>query len=162
MKYLPVVALVVAGLGLATRTRAMEPMPLPLFEVTALDGVSVRSDRLPLQGKWLLIYVQRHCRPCESVLRLLKKEQVPSGIRRIVVVVGEVAAEDVKRMAEKFPDLVEAGWYADPEKQAFVQLGLQGVPVVLGARGETIEWSLGGLPAPPTDLQSIVTSWLAE
>jgi hypothetical protein len=47
----------------------------------------------------------------------------------------------------------------DAAHEAYGALGLGGVPVILGVRGRTIEWTLAGVLADPGALESILTTW---
>ena len=60
------------------------------------------------------------------------------------------------------PDLTEVSWYADQSKDAFAQLKLQGFPVIMAVRDDTIEWSIDGVLADIITLQSVLTTWLEQ
>jgi hypothetical protein len=139
---------------------AAETTPLPAFEVIALDGSTVRSDELPVDDKWLLVYMQPHCRPCDGLLRLFEnKEEGTDHSRKVVVVVGGASAEEVGRMAEKTPWLPQSSWYADPRRQAARALRIQGSPVVMGVLNRNVEWNLAGVAADEERLKSILATW---
>lgn len=138
---------------------ALEPAPLPSFEVTTMGGDTVLSDQISLQGKWLFIYIKPRCGPCDSLLNLLRAETMSSAPQKIVIVVeGDV--ENAKEMTRKYPDLIQAAWYADPAKSAFSQLRLQGAPVILGINEETIEWSVKGVFSNADNFKSILKTWI--
>lgn len=141
------------------RVEAIQPVPLPEFEVTALDGQLVKSSTFALQGKWLLVYVRSNCQPCESLLHLLKKDQFPNLSQQVVLLVGGTPAE-AKALSARFPELAQATWYADPSKNAYTQLKLKGAPVVLGVRQDTIQWCVNGTLSDSNKLRPILTSWL--
>ena len=69
MKFFVAIACAIGALAVAIAiekpVRAAEPMHLPDFDLTAVDGRTVRSQDLERGGKWLLIYVQPNCRPCD-------------------------------------------------------------------------------------------------
>lgn len=44
---------------------------LPAFDLTALDGKVSKSDSLPVEPNWVLVYVRPNCRPCEAIFREL-------------------------------------------------------------------------------------------
>src|SRR5579871_2540013 len=111
---------------------AIERMRLPTFALTSVDGRSTSSDLLVRPGKWLLLYVQPNCVPCEAILRLVKKDEHPLIASHLVVVVGAATPDAVRDGAARFPDLAEAGWYADPSRAAVAPLRLPGVPVIFG------------------------------
>ncbi len=135
--------------------------PLPAFQVATLDGVATGSDRLPRQGRWLLVYVQPGCFPCESLVELFKPDQPTTLPQKVVVVVGGTVT-DARDLFAKFPDLAQASWYADTLNEAFRSLQLQGAPVMLGLRHDVIEWDVIGVPADSRTMRSIVNSWLQE
>jgi hypothetical protein len=146
---------------LTISSRATEaPGPLPDFELKTLDKRPVRSQRLPTKGRWLLVYVEAACVPCEDVFRAFDREQPLSDLpQKVVVVVGGKTAEEVKRMAARFPWLPADCWYADPSREAGAALKAHGVPRVYGVSGDRVEWSLGGTLADHKKLQSILLAW---
>jgi hypothetical protein len=107
---------------------------VPEFAVSALDGRAVKSSEIPVQQRSVLIYVVPNCRPCETLLNLIKKKEYPDLPSKAVVIVGRANTAKAVRIAGKFPDLHEASWYADPSRDAFSKLKLRGVPVILGLR----------------------------
>ena len=162
MKYLSAVAcLMLTMMTLETEIGAIEPAPVPLFEVIDFEGRSVQSDQLPLQGKALLIYVQPHCPPCDALLNRFKKDSGADLSRKMILVVGGTEKE-AKALAGRFPDLAQAGWYVDPLKNAYLQLKLQGAPVVLGVHNGVIAWSVDGALSPSKTLHSLFTTWFEK
>jgi len=77
---------------------------------------------------------------------------------KIVVVVGGGSVDDAKRLAKKMSWIPENSIYADPTDSA-AALGLQGTPVIVGMRRNSIEWNFAGLPQTVDNLKSMVTSW---
>lgn len=161
MHYLSLVVFLVLVVLLQGEARAIEPAPLPAFDVTSLDGVTIRSSGLPRPGTWLLVYVKPHCIPCETLLHFFKRGEPPNFSQRIVVVVGGTVNE-AREMVGKFPDLAQESWYTDPGQNAFTQLQLQGASMVLGVRQDRVEWSIAGVLPDPVTLHSILTTWLEE
>lgn len=140
---------------------AIDPMPIPDFQLITVDGQTVKSADLASAGAWLLIYVQPTSHYCDQLLKTFTKDRYPSlPASAIFVVNGSV--DDAKAMKAKYPDLASAGWYADPAKAAFTQLKLHGVPVVLGIRDQKIQWSLNGILQDDTTMHSILTSWIQK
>src|SRR5687768_534340 len=70
------------------RLAAIERKPLPAFPVVALDGNEIASDTLTSEGKWLLVYVQPRCAPCDTLLRAIDAGHEPGVAGRMIVVVG--------------------------------------------------------------------------
>lgn len=152
-----VCALLVA---LAALAAAAETTPLPVFELVALDGSTVKSDELPVDDKWLLVYMQPHCRPCDGLLRLFEnRDEGTDHARKVVVVVGGASAEEVQALADKAPWLPRSSWYADPRRQAARALRIQGSPVVMGVLNNAVEWNLAGVAADAERLKSILVTW---
>jgi hypothetical protein len=160
-KGVSVAVLVLLALVPQASDGAVAGAPPPAFQVATVDGVPTGSDRLPRQGRWLLVYVQPDCFPCESFLELFKQDQPTTLPQKIVVVVGGTVA-DARGVRATFPDLAQASWYADTLNEAFGHLQLQGTPVMLGLRQDVIEWDLTGVPADSRTMRSIVNSWLQE
>jgi len=163
IRYSWITAFLSAFIVLLPRAGAMATMPLPDFEVTALDGRVVGSKHLSSSPKWLLIYVQPNCSPCKEVFRALERnESQPDLSGKIIVLVGGVDAEEAKRMARRWPSAPESSWYVDPLGRAAVELKLQGAPIVFGIHQDTIEWDLSGVPADSNTLKSILTTWCED
>lgn len=157
---LKITALVALTLSTVSLRAAEAPGPLPDFELKTLDKRAVKSQRLTTKGRWLLVYVEAACVPCEDVFRAFDREQPLSDLpQKVVVVVGGKTAEEVKRLAARFPWLPADCWYADPSREAGAALKAHGVPRVYGMGGNRIEWSLGGALADHRRLQSILLKW---
>lgn len=136
--------------------------PLPLFEVRALDGRKVKSQQLAGGDKWLLVYVEPGCKPCEEVLRVFKRQPPLASIeQKLAVVVGGRSAEEVKSLASRFAWIPESCWYADASSASATALKAKGAPVVFGIRSGRIEWSLSGVLANSQKLESILLTWVA-
>ena len=138
---------------------AVEPVPLPNFQLTTGDGQTVKTADLPAKGNWLLIYVQPKSQFSDNLLKLLKREQYPNLEQNAVIIVGG-AVDDMKAMQSKYTELSLAAWYADTAKNAFTQLKLHGVPVVLGIKQQTIQWSLNGVLPDTNVSKSVLNSWI--
>jgi len=137
-------------------------MPLPEFELTKLDGTVIHSSaELPSEGKWLLVYVQANCRPCDRLLDLVKQDEHPELPWKMVIVAGGDRAS-ANGIRDKRADLADAQWYADPSRQAWWALRMSGAPMVFGVRDKTIQWSLSGILKSDNDVKSILASWAAE
>lgn len=143
-----------------TPARAMQPEPLPVFDLTALDGTSTTSAQLTMSDRWLLLYVEPSCRPCDGLLRLVKKEEFPKVPPAMTIIVGGVAIEAVRALRDRYPDLAEASWYSDQSKHACAQLSIKGAPVLLGLRQGVIAWRFTGVLPDATHMKSVLQSWL--
>jgi len=154
-------AAILAMLCLVSTGMAVDPVPLPDMQLTSLDNQVVRNADLPSKGNWLLIYVQPRSQFSDNLLRLFKREQYPALEQHAVFVVGGTV-DDLKAVKAKYPELDQAAWYADINKTAFTQLKLHGVPVILGVKQQTIEWSLNGVLQDINVAKSIVNSWLQQ
>lgn len=140
---------------------AIDPAPIPDFQLTTLDGQTVKSSELPSAGNWLLVYVQPTSHYCDQLLKTMTADRYPTLAANAVFIVSGTA-DDAKAMKAKYPDLASATWYADPGRAAFAQLKLHGVPVILGVRDKTIQWSLNGILQDAKTMQSIITSWIQK
>lgn len=143
-----------------TATRA-DSKPLPPFEVRALDGRVVKSRQLATGDKWLLVYVEPGCKPCEEVLRVFKRQPPLASVeQKVAVIVGGRTADEVKRLTSRFPWIPDDCWYADPSSQSAAALKAKGAPVVYGVRSGEIEWSLDGALANAQKLEAILLTWI--
>jgi AhpC/TSA family len=140
---------------------AIDPLPMPDFQLSSLDGQSVKSSDLPSSGSWLIVYIQPTSHYCDQLVKSLTKERFPNLATHTVFIVGGTV-EDAKAAKAKYDELSTASWYADPSRTAFSQLKLHGVPVVLGVRDKTIQWSLNGILSDDKVFQSILNSWIQK
>jgi len=156
-----VAAAIILLLMMGSLAGAVEPVVLPGFQVTSVDGSAVKSADLRGKGSWLLIYVQSRSQFSDSLLSVLKREQYPNLAQNAVIIIGG-SVDELRIMRSKYPDLDQAAWYADPTKDAFTQLKLHGIPVVLGIKERTIAWSLNGVLADAKISKSILNTWLQQ
>ena len=136
---------------------ASPPAPLPAFDLVSLEGQAVPGAPLAREGRWLLVYVSPHSGASRPLLQALEGTEEASRPNVLIVVGSEPA--DAKAMAAGFEGRLEAAWYADPDGAARRALGLTGVPVVLGLRGRSIQWTLSGGVSDRRTLRSILVSW---
>lgn len=144
---------------LSLSAAAVEPVPLPDFQLTTAEGVVVKSTALPAQGNWLIIYVQPRSQFSDNLLRLLKRDQYPTLARSTVIIVGG-GVDDMKLMQSRFTELALATWYADTDKSAFAVMKLTGAPMILGIRQRAISWSLSGILSDVNVARSVLNTWL--
>jgi hypothetical protein len=135
---------------------------LPALNFSAAEGLSAATDGLPSEGRWLLVYVQPGCRPCEAVLSLVKGEEAPEVVQRMVVIVGGLAAGALDGFRARYPDLAGATWQADPDRSAARALRLSGIPVVLGVDERTIAWTLSGAIDETAKAKLILSDWIED
>lgn len=152
---------VIALLLLASFARAIKPVPLPGLQLTSAAGQTVKNTDLPSQGNWVLIYIQPKSQFSDNLLRLMKRDLYPNLEQHAVVIVGG-SLDDLKNTQAKYPDLSQASWYADTDKSAYGQLQLHGVPVVLGLKQQTIEWSLNGVLPDSNVSRSVLNTWINQ
>ena len=162
---MPMKALLASALGglvllAAVPAGAMDPAPLPAFEVKSLDGRSVASSALGSTGQWLLLYVTPRSRPSTLLMGLIKQDQADASGRIVVVVGGSLA--EAKAACAATPGLARAGWYADPEHSAFDALAIDGAPTAMGLRERVMQWKMQGVLADGHTVKSILLTWLAE
>ncbi len=138
---------------------AVEPVPLPDIQLTAADGSTVKSNALPSQGNWLIIYIQPRNQFSDNLLRLLKKDQYPTLAQHAVIIVGG-SVDDLKTAQIRFPELSLATWYADTNKSAFGLMKLTGAPMILGIKQRTITWTLSGILSDVNVAKSILNTWV--
>jgi hypothetical protein len=156
-----IVAGVIVILSLATLAGAVDPVPLPDMQLTSIDNQPIKTTDLPSKGNWVLVYVQPKSQFSDNLLKLFKREQYPGLEQHAIIIVGG-SVDDLKSVKSKYAELDQATWYADTTKNAFTQLKLHGVPVVLGVKQQTIEWSLNGVLSDVSVAKSIVNSWIQQ
>ncbi|HZI56888.1 MAG TPA: hypothetical protein VFF39_08940 [Verrucomicrobiae bacterium] len=156
-----VVAGAIAVLCLVTLAAALDPVAIPELQLTSIDNQPIKTSDLPAKGNWVLIYVQPKSQFSDNLLRLLKREQYPALEQHAIIIVGG-SIDDLKATKAKYAELDKATWYADTTKSAFTQLKLHGVPVVLGVKEQTIQWSLNGVLTDVNVAKSIVNTWVQQ
>ncbi len=114
-------ALIVVLLVLATLGRATPLEPLPNFDVQALDGNTIHSGDWPLQGKWLVIYVEPRCQPCTSLLTRLSKQGLSEASRmdNAIIVGGEKAHRRSRCIAKAVPRFSKCAVVCGPVEECF-------------------------------------------
>jgi hypothetical protein len=155
------ILVVITTLLLASLALAIEPVPLPSFQLTSSTGQIVKSADLPSKGNWVLIYIQPKSQFSDNLLKLMKHDLYPNLEQHAVVIVGG-SVDDLKNAQSKYPDLTQASWYADTDKTAYSQLQLHGAPVVLGLRKQVIQWSLNGVLPDSNVSRSVVNTWVNQ
>lgn len=147
--------------GLLPSSALAAPRPLPDFEVTTLDGRAIKSRRFSSRERWLLVYVEPGCRPCEEVYRVFNRE-TPLGElpQKVAIVVGGRTVEEVKWLAERYPWIPQDCWYADPARNANAAMRRRGAPVVFGIKTNMIEWSVGGSLSDEGKFESVLLTWI--
>lgn len=155
-------AIAAAVVVVAAGVDAIEQRPLPAFTVTAADGAEMPSAGLVREGKWLIVYVTPACRTCEGLLRDMARWDSTALPGATVLIVGAAAhAEAGGYVSKVVPEaLSAASWFADVQGQARGALRLQGAPVVIGMRGERIQWAIAGVLNDPRTLESALRSWV--
>jgi hypothetical protein len=153
------VMVVGALLVLAAPSVAQSKQPLPAFTVHGTEG-AVPSTALAGAGRTLLIYLQPDCRPCDSLVQLLGEWQSAALVQRTVVLVAGDAAH-AERVITALPQGVSnLRVYADPEGAAATALQVTGAPVLIGVEQGETDWTIAGVLANVSLLESIVRSWV--
>jgi hypothetical protein len=150
-------------LCLLTNTgRATQIAPLPNFDVQSLDGSTVRSGDWPLQGKWLVIYVEPRCQPCVTLLSRLTKQDFPQLAAWTIIIAGGLHPDEAKALQKRFPDLAAAQWYADPARNSSASMKSQGAPETFGVQNRNVQWSISGILPDQKHLQSALNTWCTQ
>lgn len=152
-----VVLLLLAQLGWATQV-----VPFPTFDVQALDAHIVSSADWPLQGKWLVIYVQPRCPSCAALLNRLNKQDFPQLPAWTIIIGGGMRPDEVTLLQKRFPDLATAQWFADPASNSSAALKLQGAPATFGVQNRNVQWTMSGVLPDLKHLQSALNTWCAQ
>jgi hypothetical protein len=132
--------------------------PLPELQILTLDGAALPPGSLTHSGHWLLVYVLPQSASCRSLLQQLDPI-AGAGAGNVALIVGGDATQ-ARALTGSFSGLAKATLYLDPTHQGLRDLGLAGVPVVLGMKDAAIEWTLGGALSDPKKLESILKTWL--
>ena len=137
--------------------------PWPDFPVVSTAGQSKSSRQLSTRNKWLLIYVEPDCRPCEAALKVLDQDPALSNpAQKVIVVVGGRNAAETQRFAQQFAWLPEASWFADANRQSATALGRRGAPIIYGIQDNQIAWSVSGSLADANKLAALMRPWIQD
>lgn len=151
-----------AAAALAAPLHAIERRPLPAFTVSPADGgaaIDAPALAQPDGRTWLLIYVRERCHGCDALLSHLDSDERPEAAR-ITVIVGGSGSDGLAALAAKYPNLAAARWLSDEDGSAARALQVDSIPVALGLRGQMIEWGLTGVLKDPSELESVLFTWL--
>jgi hypothetical protein len=155
-------ALCAASLFVVHLLRATQIAPLPNFDVQTLDGQTVHTADWPLQGKWLVIYVEPRCPTCVTLLSRLTAPDFPQLPAWTIVVAGGMQPGEVKKLQKRFPDLGNAQWFADPARNLATIFTLQGAPVTFGVQTRVVRWSISGILPDAKQFQSALNTWCTQ
>jgi len=154
---------VLAAFFCSTTSQAIAPTPMPLFTVQGLDGSAVQTSSWTLKGNSLLIYVRSNCRPCGALLGSLNRRDYPDLASHTIFLLGDASPDGAKDLLRRYPDLGTATWYLDPSQAAATALHLQGAPVILGLKNDTVQWAVSGvMQQAPAQRQSILNTWIRK
>ena len=154
-----VVTIAAALVASTLAVSAIERKPLPAFKLMAIDGREIVSTALVRDGKWLIVYVQSGCDPCNALLSTIAATEQPMVAQRTVVVVGGANAAAVAKMAAQHADLSGIAWYADPARSMAGALPVAGAPVVFGLNKTMLEWSIAGVVPDAATMKTMLVSW---
>lgn len=143
----------------ATSMRAAERQPWPKVELVAADGSTVASDRVARAGTWIVVYVSADCAACDPVLTSVTRLG-EAAARTVVVVAGD--AQALSKVTAAYTTLADVTWLADPSQALAVPLRAQSVPIIVGMRDRTIEWTIAGVLANQAEIGTVLASWLAR
>lgn len=133
---------------------------LPPFTVAAPDGSAISSTSLVQQGRWLLVYVVPRTAASDQVVERLAS-WFPAGLQHVVLIVGaDVEAARAYLRDKGGAALAERGWYADPDRGAWIALRLDGTIAVAGISGETVDWRLQGVITEAASVEPTARAWL--
>jgi hypothetical protein len=147
-------------LALAPRVSvAADKKPLPATVVQLVDGAPMQLDQSATSGQWLFIYLLPESPASQRLIDAMRGWDLPSSSHVAVVVGGDkTAAAAFARVDHGLPFLQ---WALDPDRSAWQDLQVSGVPSIFGIRNGLIEWRLSGVLNDPSALKSVIVSWMA-
>jgi hypothetical protein len=149
--------------------------PIPLFHVwQQREGVASEIQVTQIQlnpgGYWVLVYLDRHARGTDAMLKQLdalattailnKAGATQLDPARLVLVVGHVSGAQLSAMELEHPALSAAAWTHDEHGAAAAELQVRGVPHIFGMHAGLQRWQFAG-ELRDTDLQPMVTTWMS-
>ncbi len=153
-----VLGALVALCGRAAPARAADKPRLPASVIESAAGGAVTLSEQASTGNWVLLYLQPDSPASARLVDAMRTWNL-TGLDRLIVIVGgrRTAAA---AFAAREPVLPGIHWLVDPERTAWTDLKLTGVPTVIGARDGVIEWRLAGVLNDPEVMRSVLVSWL--
>ncbi len=139
---------------------AVEPVAIPSFTVSDMDGASVQSGQLTSDAKWVIVYLAGDCKHCNNLLKTLEVFKDPALSNRVVVIVGGSSTDGIQSMIGPREKLMSLRWYSDPDWQAYSALAISGTPLVLGIQRGIIEWTMAGTPWDLETTRSVLMNWV--
>lgn len=136
---------------------------LPAFTALNRDGQSVTSASLTRPARWLLVYRNAVCPPCDKVLGQLAASSSPDLKRGApyVIIVSVKDRDTLERVRAQYPTLSDATWLADPQGSALAALKPQGTPMLYGLHGKQIAWQIAGGLNDLVKVEKLATLWLS-
>ncbi len=149
------------ALAAAARTNAPLPKQLSGFTVADADGKTLDIHALAKSQRWLLLYRQPSCAPCDVLMTSLEQDATFKHGSALTVVVAGASASTLARTKAQFPQWSEATWTADSGSSAFKVLKMRGTPMLYGLIGTSIVFAFAGAPGGPEQVTSAASSWVA-
>jgi len=147
---------------------------IPLFHVwQQRGGAANETEVTPIQlnpgGYWMLVYLDRHAKGADTILKQLDTLATTAVARRagameldptkLVLVVAHVSGAQLSAIELEHPALATASWTHDEHGAAAAELRVRGVPHIFGMHAGLQRWQFAG-ELRDTDLQPMVTTWM--
>lgn len=148
-------------LALSTLALATERRPLPQVALTDRAGAPVPAESIAQDGRWLLIYIQKDCRTCMTMLHQVQDEE-EADLARVTIIFEDAAAKDFDELLQDLPRLADARLLADKGGAFSKEMKLKTAPVALGIDKNTVHWKFTSTRDSLESQRSILFSWIKE
>ena len=132
--------------------------PLSAFTLYTVDDQAVPAQTLVQSGYWLIVYRDRRCPQCDTLMQMLSQHSEDAS--HIVFVISDITGSDLLQFEQKYPDLAAATWLRDVKHNFSSAMKITGTPHVLAMRNGGIRWQRAGVSADDTAFPIAVDTWL--
>lgn len=139
---------------------------LPAFQATQIDGKSSDIGAFKQTKHWLLLYRRENCAPCDRMLQTLASSEntvLKTGTSLVILVADQGNKSNGNRLdalRARFSTLSAAAWLEDSQGAALGALKPRGAPMLYALSGESIMWSMPGLPEEQATVEKRASAWL--
>lgn len=156
MRYLLIFILALTTLAVATERR-----PLPQVALADRAGAAVPAERIAQEGRWLLIYIQKDCRTCMTMLRQVQGEE-EADLARVTIIFEDASTKDFDDLIKEMPRLADARLLSDKGGVFSKEMKLKTAPVAIGIDKNTVHWMFTSTRDSLESQRSILFSWIKE
>lgn len=147
-------------LAISTFAAAAERKPLPqVSSLTDRTGAAVSPQAFASEGRWLLIYIQKDCRTCDTMLAQVQAEE-EADPSRITVVFEDASVAALAEWAKSYPVLNDVRLLSDKGGALAKELKLKTAPSAMGIERQGVQWMFTNTRGSDESQRSILFDWI--